>query len=118
MQTLDVNIPPWGMLWNTPGMVSWAQGLSEGSGTPGQHSDMGCAMAAAGAAMSSPAEPQDAAVRWQKGLESLLLRGMAGTHLGRELLLAMSTDETHEGNNNPALKCVGSGDTGLTLSLL
>lgn len=55
-------------------------------------------------------------MKLQKALERLL--GKAGPRLGRELLLGMGTDGTHEGNNNPALKCVGSGDTGLTLSLL
>lgn len=88
--------------------------MPEGRGTLGSTVTWPCH----GAATSSPAEPQDVAVRQQKGLEILLLHGKAGARLGRELLLGMGTDETHEGNNNPALKCVGSGDTGLTLSLL
>lgn len=75
-------------------------------------------MAAAGAATSSAADAQDVAVRLQKALENLLVHGKLG-HLGRELLPeGMSTDGTHEGNNDPTLKCVSSGDTGLTLSLL
>lgn len=73
---------------------------------PGHHSDMFCVMAAAGAAMSSSADPQGVPVKLQKGLESLLLRGKAGTHLGRELFLGMGTDETHEENNIPGQKCV------------
>lgn len=67
---------------------------------------------------SPPADSHGGPVRLQKGLESLLLHGGSGARLGRELLLGMGTAETHEGNNNPTLKCVGSGDTDLTLSLV
>lgn len=85
---------------------------------------MCCAVGAAGAATSSPADPQDAPVSLQKGLESLLLHGKAGTgkskhgKFGQGAPLGMGTDETHEGNNNPTLKCVSSGDMGFTLSLV
>lgn len=103
-------------LGNTPGVVFWAEGLSECSG---DHSDMRRVVGAAGAAPSSPpAHPQHGPVRLQRGLESLLLHGEAGARLGRELLLGMGTAETHEGNNNPTLKRVGLGDMDLTWPLV
>lgn len=37
-----MNIPRWGTRWNSPGMVSWAKALSEGSGTRG--STVTCAL--------------------------------------------------------------------------